>query len=200
MSQARVRSTRTQRTERTEAAILEATRELLVEVGVRGLTVEGVAARAGVAKTTVYRRWSSKEELALAVLLEMVKEIVAVADLGSIRDELIAFVNVAVRILGKTLMGRVMQGLVSDFAANEELGKAFREQIVSLRLAEVRRLIERAIERGELRSDVDAVLTHELLFGPVYYRLLLSGGELDGRLAERIVDAVLPGIVAEATQ
>lgn len=186
------------RAERTEGLILEATRELLVEVGVRGLTVEGVAARAGVAKTTVYRRWNSKEELALAVLLHTVKEIVAVPDLGNVRDELIAFVNGAVRILGRTLMGRVMQGLVSDFAANEELGKAFRERIVSMRLAEVRRLIERGVGRGEVRSDVDVVLVHELLSGPVYYRLLLSGGKLDGRLAERVVDAVLPGIRSEA--
>lgn len=198
MSGTPVQARHPKRGKQTEAAILEATKELLIEVGVRGLTVEGVAARAGVAKTTVYRRWRSKEELALAVLLEMVNEIVAVPDLGDIRDELITFVNVSVRILGKTLMGRVMQGLVSDFAANEELGEAFREQIVSLRLAEVRRLIHRAIERGELRSDVDAVLIHELLFGPVYYRLLLSGGKLDGRLATRIVDAVLPGILSEA--
>lgn len=183
---------------KTEAAILEATRELLIEVGVRGLTIEAVAARAGVAKTTVYRRWRSKEDLALAVLLEMAKEIVAVPDLGNVRDELIAFLNAAVRILGRTLMGRVMQGLVSDFAANEELGKAFREQIISLRLAEVRLLIERGIERGELRPDVDAVLIHELLFGPVNYRLLITGDKLDNRLGERIVDAILPGIISEA--
>lgn len=187
---------RGRRSTATEEAILEATRELLIEVGVHGLTVEGVAARAGVAKTTVYRRWKSKEELALAVLFEMVK-IVPVPDLGNIRDELIMFVNYAVRILGKTLMGRVMKGLVSDFASNEELGHAFREQVISLRLAEVRRLIERATERGELRPDVDAMLVHELLIGPVYYRHLLSGAKLDGRLAERLVDAVLPGIRSE---
>jgi AcrR family transcriptional regulator len=186
------------RAKRTDVAILEATRELLVEVGVHGLTVEGVAARAGVAKTTVYRRWSSKEDLALAVLLEMAEEVVAVPDLGNIRDELISFVDGAVRILGRTLMGRVMQGLVSDFATNEALGEAFREQIVSMRLAEVRMLLDRGIERGEVRPDVDIALVHELLFGPVNYRLLLTGGKLDGQLAERIVDAVLPGISPEA--
>jgi AcrR family transcriptional regulator len=185
------------RAKRTERAILQATREVLIEVGVSGLTVEGVAARAGVAKTTVYRRWGSKEELALAVLLEVAEEIVAVPDLGNVRDELIAFVNGAVRILRETLMGRVMQGLVSDFATNAGLGQAFREQIVSMRLAEVRHLLERGIERGEVRPDVDVALVHELLFGPVNYRLLLTGGELDGQLAERIVDAVLPGVSSE---
>lgn len=198
MGKSSLEATESEPPSKTEEAILEATRELLIEVGVRGLTIEAVAARAGVAKTTVYRRWRSKEDLALAVLLEMAKEIVAVPDLGNVRDELIAFLNAIVRILGRTLMGRVMQGLVSDFAANEELGKAFREQIISLRLAEVRLLIERGIERGELRPDVDVVLIHELLFGPINYRLLITGNKLDNQLGERIVDAILPGIISKA--
>ena len=179
---------------RTEAAILEATRELLAEGGVHRLTVERVAARSGVAKTTIYRRWRSKDELALAVLLKMVEQIVEVPDLGNVRMELIGFVDGAVKILGKTLMGRVMQGLVSDLATDPELGRSFREQIVALRVSEIRRVLERAVERGELRPDIDVDLIHEMLFGPVYYRLLLSGGELDAGLAERIVDTVLPAI------
>ena len=178
----------------TEQAILEATRELLAEGGVHHLTIEGVAARSGVAKTTIYRRWRSKDELALAVLLRMVEEIVEVPDRGDVRRELIILVDAAVKILGTTLMGRVMQGLASDLATVPELGRPFRERVVALRVSEVRRIVERAVERGEVRPDVDVDLVHELLFGPVYYRLLLGGGELDKRLAERIVDAVLPGI------
>jgi AcrR family transcriptional regulator len=180
----------------TNDKILAATRELLVAHGVHGLTVEGVAARSGVAKTTIYRRYRSKNELALAVLLHMVQEIVTVPDLGDTRAELVAFVNGAVRILGSTLMGRVMQGLVSDLATDDELGAAFRERIVAVRLAEVHRLIDRGIERGELRPGIDYELAHDLLFGPIYYRLLLSGSPLDADLAERIVDAVLPCLSA----
>src|SRR5207244_7658366 len=90
------------------------------------------------------------------------------------------------------LMGRVMQGLVSDLATDPALARAFRERIVAMRLAEVRRLLERGIERGEIRPDADFELAHELLFGPVYYRLLLSGAPLDRKLAGRIVDAVYP--------
>jgi AcrR family transcriptional regulator len=179
---------------RTEEAILEATRQLLAEAGVQGLTMEGVAARAGVAKTTVYRRWRSKDELALAVLIDMVENVVATPDLGDTRKELISFVNAAVKILGSTLMGRVMQGLVSDLATDPKLALAFRQRVVAMRLAEVRRLIERGIERGDLRADTNIELTHELLFGPVYYRLLLSGSPLDKGLATRIVDAVLPAL------
>jgi AcrR family transcriptional regulator len=172
--------------------ILDATRELLAEGGVHGLTVEGVAARAGVAKTTIYRRWGSKDELAFAVLIDMVEQFVATPDLDDTRDELVAFVGAAVRILGTTLMGRVMQGLVSDLAADPELARRFREQVVATRVAEVHRLVERGIERGDLRGDTDRELIHELLFGPVYYRLMLSGAPLDAGLAARVVDAVLP--------
>jgi AcrR family transcriptional regulator len=180
----------------TNDKILDATRELLAEHGVQGLTVEGVAARAGVAKTTIYRRYRSKHDLALAVLLRMVQEVVAVPDLGDTRAELVVFVNGAVHILRDTLMGRVMQGLVSDLATGGPLTADFRERIVAARLAEVRRLVDRGIERGELREEIDYELVHDLLFGPIYYRLLLSGAPLSEDLAQRIVDAVLPSLAA----
>jgi AcrR family transcriptional regulator len=178
----------------TTEAILAATRELLAERGVHGLTVEGVAARAGVAKTTIYRRYRSKHELALAVLVDMVQQVVAVPELGNTRAELVAFVDGAVKVLGTTLMGRVMQGLVSDLATDDVLATAFRRQVVGARLAEVKRLVDRGVERGDLRPGPDYQLAHELLFGPIYYRLLLSGAPLDAGLAERIVDAVLPAL------
>src|SRR4051794_32740038 len=133
---------------RTEAAILDATRELLAQSGVHGLTMEGVAARLGVAKTTIYRRWRSKDELALAVLLDMVAQIVEVPDVGDVRQELVTFVDGAVRILGTTLMGRVMQGLVSDLATDPQLGRLFRERVVAFRVSEMRRVVERATARG----------------------------------------------------
>jgi AcrR family transcriptional regulator len=178
--------------ERRRDAILDATRELLAEGGVHGLTIEGVAAHAGVAKTTIYRRWRSKEELALEVLIDMVRGFIATPEHDDTRAELTAFVGNAVRILGTTLMGRVMRGLVSDLAADPELMRAFQEKVVATRVAEVNRLVERGIARGDLRPDTDRELLHELLFGPVYYRLMLSGAPLDDTLAARVVDAVLP--------
>jgi AcrR family transcriptional regulator len=174
-----------------ELAILQATRELLVEGGVRGLTIEKAAARARVAKTTIYRRWRDKDDLALAVVLDMVEQVVMLPELGDTRRELLAFVNAAVDVLGSTLMGRVMQGLVSDLATDPELAQAFRDRVVSVRDAEVERLVERGIARGDLRPDTDAGSAHELLIGPVYYRLLLTGQPLDRAFAKRTVDAVL---------
>ena len=117
--------------------------------------------------------------------------------LGSAHAELVAFVDRAVDILGSTLMGRVMQGLVSDLATNPMLATAFQEKVVGRRLAEIQRVVERGIARGDLRPDTDHELVNELVFGPVYYRLLLSGAPLEQGLAERIVAAVLPALAPE---
>jgi AcrR family transcriptional regulator len=185
------------RAARKRDAILNATRELLVEGGVHQLTVEGVAARAGVAKTTIYRRWRSKDELALAVLIAMVEPFAVEPAQTNTRAELVAFVGSAVEVLGTTLMGRVMQGIVSDLAVDPALARAFRERVVATRLTDVRRLLDRGIERGDLSADLDAELVHELLFGPIYFRLLFSGAPLDDGLAERIVDAVLPALISQ---
>lgn len=186
-----------QRSAQTEHAILEATRALLAEGGVGRLSVEGVAARAGVAKTTIYRRWRSKDDLALAVLIDMVEQMVSVPELGDTQAEFVAFVDSVVTILGTTLMGRVMQGLASDLAADPDLAQAFRERVVAVRVAEVRRLVERGIARGDLRPDADYELANELLFGPIYYRLLFTGLPLSGDLARRVVAAILPAFVID---
>jgi hypothetical protein len=101
-----------------------------------------------------------------------------------------------VTILRDTLMGRVMQGLASDLATDPEMARAFREEVVALRQEHLASLIRHGVDDGQLRGDVDLVLLQELLFGPVYYRLLFSGQPLEDDLAERIVDSVLPAILA----
>ncbi len=179
-----------------EGTVLQAARELLAEGGVKRLTIEGVAARTGVAKTTIYRRWRSKEALALAVILQMTREVVEPHDSGDIRSSLIAFLDRAVTILGTTLMGGVMQGLASDLATDPALATAYHDEVVSLRMARLRVLLRRGVEAGQIREDVDVALVHDLLFGPVYHRLLFTGRGLDEGLATQIVDSVLPGIAA----
>ncbi|MEV5009659.1 TetR/AcrR family transcriptional regulator [Streptomyces sp. NPDC055692] len=175
---------------RTEKLVLDATRELLAERGVRGLTVEGVAERAGVAKTTIYRRYRSKTDLALAVLLDMVDDVATQPDVEDTHAELAAVVDRTLELLRSSLMGRVMQGLVSEVAADPELARAYRERVVNRRLADVRRLVERGIARGEMRPDLDPEMVTDLLLGPIYYRLFLSGSPLDDAFGEQLVTAL----------
>ena len=112
------------RAERSKQAILDATRELLEDGDVGSLTVEAVAAQSGVAKTTIYRRWRDKWELALdAVMIDMLPGFADPVDVGDTRKELITFVNSVVKIWSTRPYGRAMQGLVSEIATQPELAR-----------------------------------------------------------------------------
>ena len=183
------------RVERSRQAILDATLQLLARDGdVGSLTVEAVAARSGVAKTTIYRRWRDKWELALdAVMIDMLPRLDEPVDVGDTRKELLTFINSVVKMLATPPYGQAMQALVSQIATDPDLARVYREQVVEPRHAELTPVIKRGIARGDLRPDTDVRLIHELLVGPIFYRLLLSGAPLDRNLGRRIVDAILAG-------
>jgi AcrR family transcriptional regulator len=181
------------RAERSKQAILDATRELLAEEGdVGSFTVEAVAARSGVAKTTIYRRWRDKWELALdAVMIDMLPRFANPADVGDTRKELITFVDSVTKLWASPPYGPAMKGLTSQIATQPELARVYREQVVEPRREQLRPVIERGIARGDLRPETDVRLVHELLVGPILYRLLLSGPPLDRKLTTGLADAVL---------
>jgi AcrR family transcriptional regulator len=181
------------RAERSKQAILDATRELLADEGdVGSLTVEAVAARSGVAKTTIYRRWRDKWELALdAVMIDLLPRFANPIDAGDTRKELITFTDSVTKLWASPPYGPAMQGLISEIATEPELARVYREQVVEPRREQLRPVIERGIARGDLRPGTDLRLVHELLVGPILYRLLLSGPPLDRKLTTSLVDAVL---------
>ncbi|WKN61277.1 TetR/AcrR family transcriptional regulator (plasmid) [Rhodococcus opacus] len=181
---------------RTQRAVLDATRELLAENGFGNLTVEGVAARSGVAKTTIYRRYRSKNDLALAVLLDMVDEVSTQPYRADTWSELVTLVDRTVELMCTSLMGLVMKGLVSEVAADPELARVYRDQVVSHRLADVSALVERGIARGELRADLDPEMVTDLLLGPIYYRFFLSGAPMDDVFGRRLVTTLRPSFTS----
>jgi AcrR family transcriptional regulator len=184
------------RSDRAHRAILDAARELLIEEGFTRLRLEHVAARAGVGKATIYRRWSSKEALALALLMELAAPHIAVEETGDTRGELLGGVTNAMRAVTSTPFGPVIRALLSQIATNPKLGDPFRATVVQGRRDEIARILERGIARGDLRPDADATVATELLVGPVYFRLMF-GGELDQEFAERVVEAVLAGFARD---
>ena len=186
------------RVERSRQAILEATLQLLARDGdVGSLTVEAVAARSGVAKTTIYRRWRDKWELALdAVMIDMLPRLDEPVDVGDTRKELLTVINSVVKMLATPLYGQAMQALVSQIATDADLARVYREQVVEPRQAELTPVVKRGIARGDLRPDTDVRLIHELLVGPIFYRLLFSGAALDRNLGRRLIDAILAGFAS----
>ena len=177
------------RSEAANRAILEATRELLVEDGFTRLRLEHVAARAGVGKGTIYRRWSSKEALTLELLLGLAGPHLDVEDVGDTRAELRAAARNPLDAIVATPWGPVVRAMLSQIAGNPAIGDPFRDSVVARRRAEVTHVIERGIARGDLRPDADPSIATELLVGPVYFRLVF-GGELSDGFADQIADAV----------
>ena len=187
------------RSEQAEQAIIEATLDLFAEQGFEGVCVEAVAARAGVGKATIYRRWPSKEALALDVLMQLAAPHITIDDTGDTRAELLAAVTNAMRAITDTPFGPVIRALLSQIAMNPALGDPFRASVVQARRDEVARVIARGISRGDLRADADVDVATELLVGPVYFRLMF-GGELTQGFAERVVNSVLRGYAAPAAR
>ena len=180
------------RSEAADRAILDAARHLLIEEGYAGFRLEHVAARANVAKATLYRRWRSKEALALGLLMELVAPHLTIAATGDTRQELIASMMNPITALTKTPFGPVVRALLSQISTNPALGDPFRAAVVQARREEVSRVLHRGIARGDLRADADLSVATELLVGPVYFRLVF-GGELDHDFAVRVVDTLLDG-------
>ena len=182
-------------------AIIAATQELLAERGYGPLTIEGVAARAGVGKQTIYRWWRSKAELVLeAYLTATLERVPPPPDSGSVRRDVHALMGSHVSALAEPPAGKIVAGLVGAIQHDPALGEGFRREVVATRRQIMRDILERGRERGELRADVDLDLVVDMLHGPTFYRLLLSGAPLDRRFARQLADQVLDAIAAQPSK
>jgi AcrR family transcriptional regulator len=184
------------RSERAHEAIVAATQELLVERGYGQLTIEGVAARAGVGKQTIYRWWPSRAALVLEAYLAGSEAIEPPAHSESTREDVRALLLWLSDVLAQPIGGRVVAGLVADLPHDPDLAAGFRRDVVPARRAEMLAALERGRQRGEIRADADLEVAVDTLHGAVFYRLLLSGEPLDDAFAERVADQVLDGLAS----
>jgi AcrR family transcriptional regulator len=177
-----------------DRAIIDAIVDLLVDRGYREVTIDAVAARACVAKTTIYRRWPSKAE--------MVVEAIAACKKDCLADESRAGETVASCLVGMLSMfscsriARILTGLAVEMAHNEELATAVRDGLLKPNREVVLATLRRGIASGEFRPDANLELVADLLVGPVFFRLLVSGGEVTAELARETVNLVVRGISA----
>ena len=185
------------RDERVGKAILSATLELMAEHGFYDLRVDDVASRAGVGKATIYRRYRSKDELIAAAVAGLVSDI-TVPDTGRTRTDLLALMRSAVEVYRRSVEAAVMPSLVEAMSRDAELARLVREGFLAKRRAALRAVLERGIERGDLRGDLDVDLALDVLGGPLFYRLLITGGPIDEQLAEGVVELILRGFAPPA--
>lgn len=178
-----------------DKVIVDAAARVLAELGPSGFTVDAVAARAGVGKATIYRRWPSKLDLLLSVSRQAAFELPD-PDTGSLRDDLVIHLARLASKLRHTMAGRVLPAIVAEAAGNREM-----RNLVA-RLFEERRalalgMLQRGMARGELPADTDLDLLLDLLAGPIFMRVLFTQMPVDEVTVERIVDTVVSGVTGE---
>jgi AcrR family transcriptional regulator len=171
------------RSEEARRAILDVAVELLRTRGYGNVTVDDIAAQAGVGKQTIYRWWRSKADVVLEALADHASATIPVPDTGGLEGDLTAFLSSTFRALsGPQSLAAVMRGLMAQAQLDEEFADRFRTYIEGRR-GVLRSLLVRAVARGELAPDVEVELLVDMLFGAMWYRLLLGHAPLGRRAA-----------------
>ena len=185
------------RSEEAHSAILEAALTLTRELGYDAVTIEAIAARAGVGKATVYRRWPSKE-LVIAEGVTRIVRTVAPPDTGTVEGDVLVLMRVTTAMYRDAATGLLLSGLVAAMARSRRVADAVRSGFVAVWRDATRTVLRRATVRGELRANLDIELALDLLSGPLFYRYLMLGRPIDERFTKAVVVAVLRGLAAPA--
>jgi len=188
------------RSEKARHAILRATADLLLSRGLAGVSMDAVAERAGVSKATIYRWWPTKEALALDTLYEESQRgrPERLPDTGTLRGDLLALLQPWARLVTSRPYGRLIAALVTRAQVDTGFGDQYRARFVEPRREEARVLLRRGIDRGELPADVKLEVGLDLLYGPLYHRLLHGHAPLDEDFVRDVVDTALAGLAGPA--
>lgn len=178
------------RNEEARLAVLGAADELLVERGFGAVTVEGIAARAGVAKQTIYRWWPSKVDILLDTLVEEADRRLKISEDGPVVDAVRAYLRALARFLAKDDAGKVLLALIGEAQHDAETAALFHERYLDPRRARERALLKRGIAAGELPAGLNADAALDALLGPIVYRAL-TGATVSRGFVDGVVDRVL---------
>lgn len=181
------------RSEQAERAILAAALELLAEHSVAGLSMEAIAARAGVAKTTVYRRWPGKEELLLDALIGLKGPVPQPPGAG-VRDDLVWLLTQIRARWEQEQSAPLMRRLVAEVDRHPELANEYWRRAVAPRRAVLHAVLRRGVATGLIRADADIELLGELLVAPVLLRVVIKPAPLSDAQTAELVDIVLGGV------
>lgn len=174
-----------------DGAVLAAAAALIVEVGMTGFSMDVVAQRAGVAKTTIYRRWSSREALVLDVMRAMVER-QPVPDTGSVRSDLHAYLGDLVDRIEARRRLDVLPQMIAAAVHDGQLRSSL-DEFIKCRQQPLRSILLRAKRRGELAEAFDVDVAVDSVLGALTYRQLLTSEPITPRFAERLLDATLSG-------
>jgi len=185
------RGNRHGRSEQARQAVLEAADDLLVERGFAGVTIEGIAARAGVAKQTIYRWWSSKVDVLMDTFIDDMAQHLTPPDHGDLGRDLRVHLSRLADFLARSDAGAVFRALAGQAQHDPELAARLRTDYLGQQRARDRVPLLRAIERGQLPPDIDIDLAVDQLLGPIYYRVLVTGHPVPREFTDHLVHQFL---------
>ena len=174
------------------ARVLQAARALLDTSGPSGVTIEAVAARSGVGKPTIYRTWPNAQAVAMAALMEAEPA----QAMGRKPGSGIAALRAQLRQIAETFASRTGRNVTMMLAAAEpetELAKAFRNHFILARREEGRTLLQTAMKSGDVRRDLDVDIVLDLLYGPMFFRILVGHAAVDTKFCDRLLTELLRG-------
>jgi AcrR family transcriptional regulator len=180
------------RSEKLHQAMLKAALDLVLEVGFRGVSVEGIAIKTGVGKTTVYRRWPNKA----AVVMEAFVGLLGPASRFPEHESATESLRLQMQITAKAFRGRLgalVRALLAEAQFDPELAKAFHEKWTLPRRKLVHGILENAVRQGEVRKGLDLETAMDAFYGPIYYRLLMGPGQISEAYVDGIFRQAMEG-------
>lgn len=183
------------RSEETRKSILSAAYGLLLENGFQAVTVDGIAERSGVSKATIYKWWPNKASVVLDSFFEESEEILQVPDTGSVREDLLLQAKDLAAFLTSP-KGKVITQLIAEGQFDQNIADEYRKRYFSPRRLISENIFERGIQRGELREDLNIELSIDLIFAPLFYRLLITGEPLDSAYIKELIAYAFNGLEA----
>ncbi|ULO06518.1 TetR/AcrR family transcriptional regulator [Paenibacillus sp. 19GGS1-52] len=176
-----------------EKAILTASYDLLLETGFGAVTVEKIAERAQVSKATIYKWWPNKAAVIMDGFLSAAAARLPVPDTGSVFSDILIHATNLARFLTSP-EGKVITEIIGEGQFDPGLAEAYRSRYVNPRRLEARQLLERGVQRKELPEQLNIELSIDLIYGPIFYRLLLTGEQLDDTFIQDLTTAAFEGI------
>jgi AcrR family transcriptional regulator len=184
------------RSEKARKAILDAAAELLLAHGLSAVSMDAVAEKAGVSKATIYRWWPTKETLALdALYTEWAAAGPTPRNTGTLRGDLLCLLRPWARLAGERSQSRVVAALLSEAHTDPAFAEEYRRRIIEPRREVARGLFLRAVDRGEIAPDTRIEVALDVIYGPIYHRLLHGHAKLNDRFVQDVVDMALNGIL-----
>jgi AcrR family transcriptional regulator len=174
--------------------VLAAALELVEEKGYAALTMEGIAARAGVAKTTIYRSWPGKAAVVMDAVFVESDPRLAFPDTGSAREDLRRQMAAVATLFTEPAFSAPFVGLLAESQHDTVLADALHLWLINARRAGAAEVLRRGVERGELRPGLDVAVAIDALYGALYYRLLVSHEPLSTEYARAVVGVVFAGL------